>query len=168
MKLDKQLKKALGVRSPGFDDLRMLGLTGGQVKLAMNRFDGPVQPNLREHEKGKVKPNQIHKYSEPRKENGVMIASKPLKNKPYNSGVYFPVEEETVIEAGVSGQPGEEYVNLSPEIWDGKKVNMSGTQSVRNHGGFRGVKPRKGWKRYAALSGRCGVRDLRCYSLCFE
>jgi len=148
LKLDGQLRQALGVRSPGFDDLRMLGLTGGQIKLDMGNFDGPAQPNLKEHIKGRVKPVQIHKYAEPRKENGVVITSKPLKNKPYCSGVYFPVDEPSEKEAGATGQPGEVYCKLSPEIWDGKKVNMNGTQTSRNHGGFRGVKPRKGWRRY--------------------
>jgi len=146
LKLDKQLESALGVRSPGFDDLRVYGLTGGQIKQDMGNFDGPVRPNLKEHEKGRVKPVQIHKYSSPRKENGVVITSKLLKNKAYASGVYFPCEEETVIEAGVSGQLGEVYEKLSPEVWTGKRVNMNGTQSVRLHDGFRGMKPKKAWK----------------------
>lgn len=146
LKLDKQLIKALDVRSPGFDDLRVYGLSGGQIKLSMGNFDGPAQPNLKEHYQGRVKPVQIHKYVSPRKENGVVITSKPLKNKSYVSGVYFPVEEETVIEAGITGFPGEEYVNLSPERWDGNRVNMHGTQKSRNHGGFRGKRAKKAWK----------------------
>ena len=146
LKLDKQLESALGVRSPGFDDLRMYGLSGGQIRQDMNHFDGHIQPNLKEHIKGKVKPNQVHNYVSPRKENGVVITSKPLKNKPYCSGVYFPVDEKIEPEGFVTGQPGEEYVKLSPEVWTGKRVNMNGTQGTRNHGGFRGVKPKKAWK----------------------
>ncbi len=153
LKLDSQLRSALGVRSPEFDSLRMNGLTSGQIRQS-SRIAGQGtsltagETHHQAHIKGKVKPNQVHNYVSPRKENGLVITSKPLKNKPYSSGVLFPIDE-TVIEAiGPSGQPGEEYQKLSPEIWDGKKVNMNGTQVSRNHGGHRGVKPRKGWKRY--------------------
>lgn len=154
LKLDKQLESALGVRSPEFDKLRMLGLTGQQIRQSAKIPGQGIsltgdQAGHSSHIKGKVYPNQTRNYVSPRKEvSGLVITSRTLKNKSYASGVYFPCEEETVIEAGVTGQPGEEYVNLSPERWDGKKVNMNGTQTSRNHGGFRGVKPRKGWKRY--------------------
>ncbi len=145
LKLDGQLRSALGVRSPGFDQLRMLGLTGGQIKQDMGNFDGPARPNLSEHIKGRVKRNQIHNYASPRIENGIAVSSKRLKDKPYNSEVYFPVDEPYEPEAGITGQPGEVYQKLSPEVWTGKRVNMNGTQSVRSHSGFRGVKPKKTW-----------------------
>ncbi len=147
LKLDGQLRSALGVRSPGFDDLRVYGLSGGQIKQDMDHSNGHVQPNLKDHIKGKFERNQIHKYVSPRIENGVAVASKRLKDKLHSSGVYFPVEEEYQPEAtGTFGQAGEEYQKLSPEVWTGKRVNMNGTQSSRNHGGFRGVKPKKAWK----------------------
>jgi hypothetical protein len=144
MKLDKQLIKTLGVRDAQIGDLAIYGLSGRQVLQASGSFEA----DLSEHQKGKVTRNQIHKYAEPRIENGVAISSKRLKEKVYSSGVFYPVEDYEPEAIGPSGQPGEEYVTLSPERWDGNRVNMSGTQTSRTNTGFRGKKPRKGWKRY--------------------
>ncbi len=144
LKLDNQLRSTLGMRGPGFDSLRMFGLSGNQILQSSGQFNPDA--DLSEHKKGKVYRNQIHKYAKPHKVDGVVHSSKRLVEKPYASGVLFPVDEPKEVEAGVTGQPGEEYVTLSPERWDGNRVNMHGTQRQRSNSGFRGKKPKKAWK----------------------
>lgn len=144
MKLDSQLIKALGARSAPIDDLRMYGLTGRQVLQSSGSFEA----DLSEHEKGKRNRYQVKVYKKNQVQNGIAVSSRVLKVKTYSTGVYYPVDEPIEREAGKTGLPGEEYVTLSPERWDGNRVNMHGTQTSRTNNGFRGKKPRKGWKRY--------------------
>ncbi len=175
LKLDGQIKATLGYPSNGFEGLRMYGLAPNQVRQSTPRYgmaesvekrdkfgakNGIITgtvidknndngENINQHVKGRAEDRRFHMYKEPRIEGGKVITSKRLKSKKYSTGVVFAVEEPIEQPGFVSGQPGEEYFTLSPERWDGNRVNMHGTQRERTNTGFRGKRAKKVWtKKY--------------------
>lgn len=158
LKLDNSIRSQLGYSARSTKELGFYGLNGRAIHSAMSgfakaesaekqdRFGNPtgqivgmiVDPGefsneaLNDHCKGGFHSRPVKERKKAIVSGGKVITHRELKGRRVSSGVYFPVEEYEPEEHRVSAELDESVTREETGRWNGHRVDMNGTVSVRN------------------------------------